>query len=78
MKVNISNELNFSDVLYRSINYTGSLIKFWGSFTLHATQCSLYFVKHRKSEIYSLNITFISKMRKKNRKTAMNKGPNFL
>ena len=48
MNVNISNELNFSDV-YRSVNYIGSL-----AFTLHATQCSLNFDKHQKNEIHSL------------------------
>ena len=56
MNVNLSNEFNFSDV-YRIINYTGSLTKFtWtGSFTLRETQCSLYFDRHRKNEINSLN-----------------------
>ena len=33
MKVNISNELNFSDV-YRSVNYIGSLAKFKGVHSL--------------------------------------------
>ena len=50
--VNISNELNFSDV-YRSVNYIGSLAKFtWGSFTLHATQYAS--INLRKNEIHSL------------------------
>ena len=49
MNVNISNELNFSEV-YRSVNYIGSLR---GSFTLHSTQCSLHFDKHQKNEIHS-------------------------
>ena len=62
MNVNVSNELNFSDV-YRSVNYIGSLAKFtWtpSSFTLHATQCSLHFDKPQKNEIHSLNITTMS------------------
>ena len=50
--VNISNELNFSD-LYPNVSYTGSLAKF--TFTLHATQCSLHFNKTQKNEIHSLN-----------------------
>ena len=54
--VNISNEANFSDV-YRSVNYTlhfhGPLL---GPFTLHATQCSLYFDKPQKNGIHSLII----------------------
>ena len=52
--VNISNELNFSDV-YRSVNDTGSLAKFHelllGSFTLHATQFSLHFDKPQKNKL---------------------------
>ena len=48
----------FSDV-YRSVNYIGSLAKFtWtlrGSFTLHATQCSLHFDKPQNNEIHSFN-----------------------
>ena len=50
--VNISNELNFSD-LYRNVSYIGSLAKF--TFTLDATQCSLHFDKPQKNEINSLN-----------------------
>ena len=50
--------LFFSDV-YRSVNYIGTLAKFtWipsGSFTLHATHCSLHFDKPQKNEIHSLN-----------------------
>ena len=48
--VNISNELNFSDI-YRSVNYNGSPEKLtWApcSFTSHATQYSLHFDKHQK------------------------------
>ena len=52
MNVNISNELNFSDV-YRSVNYNGSLAK-WGSFTLHPTQYNLHFDTPQKNEIHSL------------------------
>ena len=44
MNVNISNKFKLPDV-YRIINYIRGL------FTLHATQCSLYFDKHRKTEI---------------------------
>ena len=40
--VNISNEHNFSEV-YGSVNYIGSR-----AFTLHASQCSLFFDKLRK------------------------------
>ena len=55
MNVNISNELNFSDV-YSSVNYTGSLAKvLWGSFTLHMTLSSSHFDKPQKNEIHSLN-----------------------
>ena len=43
------------DVLY--LNNTGSLAKFTrvpsGTFTLHATQCSLHFNKHQKNDIHS-------------------------
>ena len=57
MIINNSNELNFLDV-YRTVNYTGSLESlhepFRGSFTLRATQCSLYFDKNQKNEIHSL------------------------
>ena len=49
--VNLSNELHFSDV-YRSINYIGLLAKC--TWTLHATQCSLYFSKHQKNESHYL------------------------
>ena len=55
MNVNISNELNFSDV-YRihKLHWAANKV------TLHATQCSLYFDKHQKNEIHSLNnITFL-------------------
>ena len=62
MNVNISNELNFSDV-YRSVNYIGSLAKLHesirGSFTLHATQCSLHFDKPQKNEIHFLNNVYL-------------------
>ena len=55
--VNISGELNLSEV-YQSENYTGSLAKvhepILGSFTLHATQCSLHFNKSQKNEIHFL------------------------
>ena len=48
MNVNISNEVNFSDV-YRSVNYIGLLAMFsWGSFTLHAIRCSLHFDIYQK------------------------------
>ena len=49
----ISNELNFSGV-YRSVNWVASKV-YRGSFTLHATQCSLHFDKPLKNEIHSLN-----------------------
>ena len=55
MNVNISNELNFSDV-YRSVNYMGSLAKLHEplrrSFTLLTTQCSLHFDKPQKNGIH--------------------------
>ena len=57
MNVNISNELNFSDV-YRSVNYIGSLAKF-----IYFARDSmwLHFDKPQKNEIHPLNflITFI-------------------
>ena len=46
INVNISNELNFSDV-YQSVNYTGL------PFTLHETQCSLHFNKLQKIKFIS-------------------------
>ena len=52
--------LVFSGV-YRSLNYTGSLAKFtWtGSFTTHATKCSFHVDKLQKTEIHSLNTSFL-------------------
>ena len=50
--VNISNELNISDV-NPSVKYNGSLAR--GSFILHATQCSLYLDKPQKNGIHSSN-----------------------
>ena len=44
----IKEEFHFSDV-YRSINYIGSRAFIRGSFTMHATQCSLYFDKRQKN-----------------------------
>ena len=60
MNVNISNELNFSDV-YRSVNYIGSLAKFTWAFTLHTPQYSLHFDKPQKNEIHSLNNAYFCK-----------------
>ena len=60
--VNISNELNFSNV-YRRVNYLVSLAKLtWGSFTLYVTQCSVHFDKQQKNEIHSLNICVTERM----------------
>ena len=54
MNVNISNELNFSDV-YRSVNYTGLLAKFTGVHSL-CRQPNVVYTSLQKNEIHSLNI----------------------
>ena len=59
MNINISNELNFSDV-HRSVNYIGSLAQFtWGGGGVHSLcprpNVVLHFDKPQKNEIHSLN-----------------------
>ena len=58
MNVDIRNEFNFSDKC--KLHWVASKVyvnpfRVWGSFTLHATQCSLQFDKPQKNEIHSLN-----------------------
>ena len=55
--VNISNELNFSDVLLKcKLHWVPCKVnELRGSFTLHVIQCSLDFDKHLKNEIHALN-----------------------